>query len=362
MSKVANPSQWVRDDILALSAYPVPSSLGFIKLDAMENPYTWPESLKQNWLQKLGSVDVNRYPDPQAEGVKQRLREAMGIDERFEILLGNGSDEIIQLIALALAKPGATILAPEPSFVMYKMIATFAQMTYRGFALNPDFSLDREAFLNEIDATQPAVVFLAQPNNPTGTIYQEQDLKAILDRAPGLVVIDEAYMAFSDCDSLPLLEQYPNLVVMRTVSKMGLAGLRLGFLVGDKQWLAEFEKIRLPYNINVLTQASAEFALEHYDVLQEQAQTICEERQQLRESLLQIEGLEVFQSHANFLLVRTPESKARDLFEGLKAQKVLIKCLDGAHPLLKDCLRVTVGTPQENQAFMQAFTKALASL
>ena len=348
----------VRPEIRALNAYHVPPATGMVKLDAMENPYTWGPELKAAWLARLQDVDVNRYPDPQGTVVKQGLRTAMGIAPEYELLLGNGSDEIIQLIIMALAQPGAVVLAAEPAFVMYKMIALFAGVKYVGVPLREDFSLDGPAMLAAIAAEKPAIIFLAEPNNPTGNKYDRTVVEAIIAATPGLVVMDEAYLPFTDGDSLDLL-RHDNVVVMRTVSKLGLAGLRLGLLIGAPAWLHEFDKLRLPYNISVLTQASAAFALEHYGHFLEQAARIRADRAGLLQALAQLPGWTVFPSEANFILTRLPAGQARPVFEALKQRAVLIKCLDGAHPLLQDCLRITVGAPEENRQLLAALQKVI---
>lgn len=354
--------RWVREDIRALSAYHVANPTGLIKLDAMENPYQWPDSVKQDWLKVLENCEINRYPDPSGQDVKNALRACFNIDEPYDILLGNGSDEIIQCLAMAMATPGNKIMAPEPSFVMYKMIATFVGMDYLGVPLSKDFQLDMPAMLAAINQHQPAIIFLAQPNNPTGNCYTEADVRTILDNSEGLVVIDEAYMAFTDCDSLPLLSEYENLVVMRTLSKIGLAGLRLGFLVGSPDWITEFNKIRMPYNVNVLTQASVGFALKNYDVMKRQTEAIKKERNMLMQRLEGIGLARIWPSEANFILVRTPQDSAKTIFASMQEQGVLVKCLHGAHPLLKDCLRLTVGAPKENEAMFLALQKSLQSV
>jgi len=353
---LATVDQLIRPEIKALSAYHVPPADNMLKLDAMENPFNWPGRLQAEWFEALKNVSVNRYPDPAAQSVKDKLRQVMEVDDRFDIMLGNGSDEIIQIIAMALAGTGRVVMAPEPSFVMYAMIAKFVGMEYVGVPLKEDFTLDLTAFLTAIEIHQPSLVFLAQPNNPTGNLFEADDVRKIIESTSGLVVLDEAYMAFTDSDLLPMLEAYSNVVVMRTVSKVGLAGLRLGMLVGEHAWLNEFDKIRLPYNINVLTQASAEFALTHYDDLLEQTKLIRNERNRVSSALEQFEGFTVFPSEANFLLVRVTMANigARDIFEKLKAEGILIKCLDGGHPLLKGCLRLTIGAPAENDRLLSA--------
>ncbi len=353
---------WVRPEIRALSAYQVPDARGLIKLDAMENPFTWPEELRQAWLERLHSVDVNRYPDPRATALKQRLRENMSIPADAEIILGNGSDELIQMIAMTLARPGQVLLSVEPGFVMYRMIAVFTGMRYESVALQgDDFSLDTRALLAAIDRYRPAVIFLAYPNNPTGNLFDEADLVRVIEAAPGLVVIDEAYAPFTDATFMQRLGEFDNLVVMRTVSKMGLAGLRLGLLAGPAAWLDQFDKVRLPYNINVLTQASADFALRHRAVFDQQTGLIRSERERLATALAALDGVEVFPSQANFLLLRTPAGRATAWFQALRNRGVLIKNLDGSHPLLADCLRPTVGTPAENDALLQAFAQTIGA-
>lgn len=359
---MSNPriEKLVRPEIRALNAYHVPPAAGMVKLDAMENPYVWDEIMKAAWLERLRDVDVNRYPDPQGTTVKAGLRAAMGVAPEYELLLGNGSDEIIQIIIMALAKPGAVVLAAEPAFVMYKMISLFAGVKYVGVPLRADFSLDEAAMLAAVEREQPAVVFLAEPNNPTGNKYDRAVVEKIIAATPGLVVLDEAYLPFTDGDALDLL-RHDNVVVMRTVSKLGLAGLRLGLLVGTPAWLHEFDKLRLPYNIGVLAQATAAFALEHYAYFRAQAQRIRADRAALLAELQKLPGWTVFPSEANFILARVPAGRARPLFEALKTENILIKCLDGAHPLLQDCLRLTVGAPAENHTLLAALRRLCAT-
>ena len=349
---------WVRPEIRALSAYHVQNPTGLVKLDAMENPYTWPEELRDEWARLIRDTDVNRYPDPAAGALSERLAQAMEVPPGMRLILGNGSDEIIQMIAMSLSGPGRCVLSVEPGFVMYRMIATFCGMPYVGVPLKTeDFSLDVPAVKQAMEQHQPAVVFLAYPNNPTGNLYAQQDVVEIIEAAPGLVVVDEAYAPFTEASFMSSLGSYDNLVVMRTVSKMGLAGLRLGLLAGAAQWLDEFDKVRLPYNVNVLTQVSAEFALRHKAVFDRQTRQIRAEREHLLEAFARLPGVEVFPSQANFILLRTAAGKAGSWFEGLKARGVLIKNLDGAHPMLADCLRPTVGTPEENRRMLDAFAE-----
>lgn len=359
----------VRDEIKAMHSYHVPDSSGFLKLDAMENPNSWPGSIEKAWLEKLKSVDVNRYPDPSCRELKAGIRNLLKLDAleasaelELDILLGNGSDEIIQILAMALATKERGILGVEPSFVMYRMISSFVGVEYHSVDLKNDFSLDLPATLAAVREHNPAIVFLAAPNNPTGNVFPEDEIAQIIESASGLVVLDEAYMAFTDSDLLGFLTRYPNVVVMRTFSKVGLAGLRLGFLIGAKAWLAQFEKLRLPYNINVLTQASASLAIEHYDMLTAQCDGLKAARAGLFDRLSEMSQLDVFDSEANFILVRSLNAPARDVFEAMKSEGVLIKCLDGAHPLLDNCLRLTVGSPKENQLMVEALKRVFLKL
>jgi len=347
----------VRDEVRALSAYHVPNPGDAIKLDAMENPYQFPAKLVEQWLAVLQTADLNRYPDPSAQELKQAIRTAMHIPENMELLLGNGSDEIIQIIIMALAKSGAVVMAPEPTFVMYKMIATFCNVDYVGVPLKNDFSLDMPAMRTAMDEEQPAVIFLAWPNNPTGNLFSENDVTDIIENAPGLVVVDEAYTSFAEVSFMDKLEKYDNLVVMRTVSKSGLAGLRLGYLAGSAAWLNEFDKVRMPYNINVLTQLSAKFALEHIDVLDEQAAKLRAARTELMQGLNSIDGVEAFESAANFILFRV--TNANDVFACLKDKNILIKNLGPTGGVLANYLRVTVSTKEENSAFLNALGACL---
>ncbi len=352
-------AHWVRPEIRALSAYHVPDAEGLVKLDAMENPYGWPEELVEEWRLRLRRVSLNRYPDPAARHLLPVLREAMGVPAGAALLLGNGSDELIQILMLAMAGEGRCVLTVEPGFVMYRMIATFTGLDYVGVPLRDDFALDTEATLAAIDRHQPALVFLACPNNPTGNVFDREAVAAIIERAPGLVILDEAYHAFTDHTWMPDLPHHDNLLVMRTVSKMGLAGLRLGLLAGAPDWIAELDKIRLPYNINVLTQETARLALERREILAGQTRRIREDRHILFNGLRQFPELTVYPSEANFILFRVPAGRADAIFDGLKAQGILIKNLSHAGEALRDCLRVTVGTEEENERFLTALQKIL---
>lgn len=348
-----------RPEVLAMSAYHVADASNYIKLDAMENPYTWPEDIQQQWLQTLKSCAINRYPDPEAQTLASALRASNGIPESSALLLGNGSDEIIQILLMALPQD-ACVIAPEPGFVMYRQVAQSLGLHYRGVPLLADsFDLDMPAMLAAIEELQPALIFLAYPNNPTGNLFDAQAIKTIIEACPGLVVVDEAYAPFADASFIGELEKHDNLLVMRTVSKLGLAGLRLGFLAGNPALLEQLNKIRLPYNINSLTQATATFALNNGEFLLQQTQEIRRQRALVFEALQAIDTVKAYPSSANFILVKTLGIGADQVFASLKQQGILIKNLSPQGGLLENCLRVTIGTPEENQAFLCALQKAL---
>jgi histidinol-phosphate aminotransferase len=361
MTEPKPAAYWIRPQIQALTAYYVPDPGHMIKLDAMENPYGWPDNLVDEWLQVLRGVELNRYPDPAARRLTQSLRDTWNVPATMQVVLGNGSDELIQMLMLAVAAQGRCILSVDPTFVMYRMIAEVTGLGYHSVPLAADFSLDESAMLAAIRKHQPAIVFLAYPNNPTGGLFDQGLVEAIVRDAPGLVVIDEAYAPFTDASFMSRLGEFPNLLVLRTVSKMGLAGLRLGLLAGPREWLGEIDKTRLPYNINILTQVSGLFALQHREVLDEQAASIRADRVRLQDALAKIPGLQVFPSEANFILFRTPAGRAGPVFSSLQEQGVLIKNLDPAGGRLQDCLRVTVGRRDENQAFLEALQSALSA-
>ena len=351
----------IRPDVRALSSYHVPDASGYIKLDAMENPYQLPERLRTALAMRLADAVLNRYPVPTYATLKQKIRASLGVPDGFDVILGNGSDEIISIVisAVARADKRSVIMAPVPAFVMFQRSAQMAGCDFVGVPLNADFSLDRAAMLAAIAEHQPAVVFLAYPNNPTGNLFDEADVEAIIEALgdTGIAVVDEAYAPFAKASFMDRLPRYPNMVVMRTLSKLGLAGIRLGYLAASPELLEQLDKVRPPYNVNVLTQVAAEFALDHIDVLNAQADAINAERTVLAAALSALPGVTVFPSRANFLLVRLPD--ADSACSQLLADKIMIKNMSKMHGLLANCIRVTVSTPEENSAFVDALRASL---
>jgi histidinol-phosphate aminotransferase len=357
VSGVAPDLSVIRDEVRAISAYAVPDSAGMTKLDAMENPFALPPEVARELGERLGDVLLNRYPPADPRGFKETLARSIDLPPGSALLLGNGSDELIHLVIQACARPGATVLSPWPSFSMYELSTRFDGCRFVGVPLRADFTLDTNALLAAIAEHQPAVIFIAYPNNPTGNLFERNGVEAVLRSAPGLVVIDEAYLPFAQDTWMPQLRSWPNLLVLRTLSKLGLAGIRLGYLAGDPDWVAELEKLRPPYNVNVLTLATADFLLEHLRVLEGQAVMLRTERSRVAAALASLRNVTVFPSAANFLLFRVAD--ADRIFNGLKERGILIKNVSAMHPLLANCLRTTIGTAVENDAFIQALRATL---
>jgi histidinol-phosphate aminotransferase len=355
-------SNTIRADVREIGVYHVPDASGYIKLDAMENPYVLPEHLRAELGQRLASAMLNRYPVATYATVKAKICQHLGVPAGYDVLLGNGSDELISIMAMATARQDrrAVLMAPVPAFVMFARSAQFAGMDFVGVPLRADFTLDRAAMLAAIAEHKPALLFLAYPNNPTGNLYDADDMVALIEAMGehGIVVVDEAYEPFAQHSFMGRLPQFPNLVVMRTLSKLGLAGIRLGYMSGAPELLEQFDKVRPPYNVNVLTQTAAEFALDHIDVLNQQAALLRAARSDLSAQLAALPGVEVFPSAANFLLIRVPDSA--EVCAKLHARKVLVKNMGKMHAVLANCVRVTVSTPEENSVFFDAITASLA--
>ena len=353
----------IRADVRTIGGYHVADASGYIKLDAMENPYQLPAALRLELAERLSNAVLNRYPVPTYATLKAKLCATQGIPAGYDASLGNGSDELISIVAIATARQGerAVVLAPVPAFVMYPRSAQFAGMDFIGVPLKADFTLDLPAMLAAIKEHQPKLVFIAYPNNPTGNLYDADDIVAIIDALgdTGICVVDEAYEPFARTSFMERLPQHDNLVVMRTLSKLGLAGIRLGYMSAHPKLLEQFEKVRPPYNVNILTQVAAEFALDHIDVLNEQAAAINAERGKMMAALGKLPGVDVFPSAANFLPLRVPD--ADKVVAVMVAEKVLIKNLSKMHPSLANCIRVTVSTPQENTVFLNILTASLTS-
>jgi histidinol-phosphate aminotransferase len=349
--------RFIRRDIQSMHAYAVQPSEGLIKLDTMENPHRLPPALREALGRRLAEVALNRYPAERGNVLRAALARHAGMPEGCDILLGNGSDEIISLLSMACDIPGAVALAPVPGFVMYEMSARLMGLRFVGVPLTADFELDANAMLAAIREQQPALVYLAYPNNPTANLWDDAVIDRIIDAAPGLVVMDEAYQPFAARDSMTRLTRDPKVLLMRTMSKFGLAGVRIGYLIGRRELIAEIDKLRPPFNISVLNCETALFALEHADEYARQAASLRSERERLQSAIRAMPGATPYPSEANMILVRVADSKRT--FEGMKARGVLVKNIAGLHPLLANCVRLTVGTPEENTLMIDALKASL---
>ena len=356
----ANLQKLIRPDVLAMHAYPVQDAAGMLKLDAMENPHRLPAKLQAALGQRLGALALNRYPGSQVTKLRQALADYARMPEGFDIMLGNGSDELIGLLAIACDVPGAKVLAPLPGFVMYAISAQLQGLTFVGVELTPDFELDEAAMLAAIALHKPAITYLAYPNNPTANLWDDAVVERIINAVGeqgGLVVMDEAYQPFSSKSYIDRVAGHSHVLLMRTLSKFGLAGVRLGYMMGPKALIAEIDKVRPPYNISVLNAECALFALEHRDVFAEHAKDLIEQRTHLLAALAALPGVKVWPSDANMILVRVPDAK--QVFDGMKARQVLVKNVSKMHPLLHNCLRLTVGTAEENAQMLAALESSL---
>ncbi len=365
---MTSPLKFIRQDVQSMHAYAVQDSAGFIKLDAMENPFTLPLALQAKLGERLGKVAINRYPGSRVEDLKIALRTYAQVPANYGLMLGNGSDELISLLAMACdATPGvaslpskAKILAPLPGFVMYAMSAQLQGLQFIGVDLMADFELDGAAMLAAINQEKPAITYIAYPNNPTANLWDANIIRQIIAACAaygGMVVMDEAYQPFSSKSWMDEIKAAPaanaNVLLMRTLSKFGLAGVRLGYMTGPQALINEIDKLRPPYNISVLNAECALFALENADAFRVQAGMITAQRAMLLEALAKMPRLKAYPSDANMITVRTPDADAA--FAHLKVQGILVKNISKMHPLLKNCLRLTVGTADEN-------TKMLAAL
>jgi histidinol-phosphate aminotransferase len=331
----------VKKEVSALRAYDAKEIPCRIKLDANESPYGFSEALKA-----AGKIATNRYPDPQAKGLRKLLARDLGVTQE-NILQGNGSDELIYYLITTFGGP---VLFPVPTFSMYGIISQALGEKNIAVPLDEDFDLDTEGMMKAVRREKPRLIFLSSPNNPTGNCFSADRILKIVDASRGVVVVDEAYQPFSsEKGFLPLLKDYRNLAIMRTLSKVGLAALRLGFLIADPAIVEEVNKVRLPFNVNSLSQAVAAEALKAKKGFRPFVRTIVSERKRLLEEMEKIEGVRPFPSEANFILfeVDEPDRVCRALLK----KGILVRNLQD---VVQRCLRVTVGTPRENTAFLKA--------
>lgn len=349
----------LRPALAEIKPYPVLDSHGMIKLDAMENPFSLPLQAQADLMARLSHLEINRYPDPAQKELKAALIRAQLASQNFPLIIGNGSDEIIAMMH-GILREHSKVMAFDPSFSMYELNAKTSGHTFIKVALNEDFSINLDRTLSAIDKEQPSLLWIAYPNNPTGNVFEHRALSAIIEAHKGIAIIDEAYLPFTGGDSLiDWLGTSPKIAIMRTLSKLGLAGLRVGYLMGSPELITALEKARLPFNTNRLSAEFTKIILQDYHPqLIEQATQIAQEREKMFRFFQDWQHLHpkfrvrVFPSKANFLLVHCECASA--LYQWLRQQKILIKDVSNASPLLSQCLRFSIGTADQNQAVRNA--------
>ena len=291
----------IRQDVQSMHAYAVQNSAGMVKLDAMENPHRLPAGLQAELGRRLGALALNRYPDGRVDDLRGALADYAQMPDGFDIMLGNGSDELISLLAMACDVPGATIVSPVPGFVMYGVSAQLQGLSFIGVPLTADFELDEAAMLAAIAEHRPSITYLAYPNNPTANLWDDAVIEKIIiavGKQGGLVVMDEAYQPFASKSYIDRIAQHRHVLLLRTLSKFGLAGVRLGYLMGPMALIGEIDKVRPPYNISVLNYECALFALEHRDVFAAQALELIDQRAMLLKALGSMAGVRAWKSDA----------------------------------------------------------------
>jgi histidinol-phosphate aminotransferase len=347
----------VEKGIFKQSGYIAPEVTGAIKMDANENPIRLQEPLKKKLMEEMARIDLNRYPEAGALKLRDRFDKYYGVDKEM-IMLGNGSDELIQTLCLALKGKINGVLVPVPTFSMYKIIAVNTGNKVVEVPLNKNFDLDGDAMIGRMRANFPALVFLSYPNSPTGNLFSRKKIEIIIKKTPGIVVIDEAYASFSGQTLLPLLKKYDNLVFLKTLSKLGMASMRLGFLIGNRDIVAQLDKVRLPYNINSLSQVAAHYFLDYQDEFSGQVSEIIKSREELYLGLKEIAGIKLYPSQANFIFFSCAFDSNR-IYNKLVAEGIIVKNLN-IPPLMPNCMRVTVGNRKENEAFLRVLKRIIS--
>ena len=357
-------AQLLAPELAELTSYVPHAGQYAVRLDANESPRVDSERIRADLAGVLANATFERYPDAQARDLRAAIAARMGATPE-EILVGVGSDEIVAMLLTALRQPKAkngpaTILATTPSFVMYRINARARGMRVLEVPLDDAWDLATDSMLRAVDMAPANVIFIASPNNPTGTLASRDRLEKLIVAAPdSVVVVDEAYVDFSDRDALDLYRQYDNVVVMRTLSKVGFAGLRVGWLLGRPELIRELDKVRQPFNLPGPSQLLATRVLsEHWDDVLASVRSIKAERSRLQQGVNALPGCSATDSHANFLWLNTP-GDAGELFEALKSHGVLVRSFHTRGGRLARHLRVTVGTPPDNDAFLRALTAVL---
>ena len=355
-----NLKNLIRKEILSQMAYPAEAPSCKIKLDANENPFMLPTSLKESIFEAMKKIDLNRYPEPGSHRLRDRFAGYYGVEGDM-LMIGNGSDELIHILCTALTGQTLDVIIPVPTFAMYSISALNNGHRVIGVPLDASFDLDLNAILRHLAQTKAhPLIFLGYPNNPTGNCFNQQKIEAIIEQSTGIVVVDEAYSPFSGKTFLPFLNRYENLVILRTLSKVGLAAMRIGFLIGPASLIHELDKVRLPYNLNALSQVAAAFYLDNKATFLKQTEEIISMREELLEALKEMEGVYPYPSEANFILFSC-DFDVDSVYNNLMEKDILIKNFN-APGITRNCMRVTVGNYEENEKFLAALKDILTKV
>jgi len=348
---MSKPLDATKPKVRALRAYSLGPDRARVKLNQNENPWDAPTEIRSETLRRLAERPWSRYPDFDARALHERLAEFAGW-KADGIIAGNGSNELIQALLMVTVGSGTRVLISEPTFALYRQITTVLGGEVISVPLTSELTYDAEALRRAIESATPQVTIICSPNNPSGCVIDETDLKSLLEETRGLIVIDEAYHEFSGETVVPLLRQYPNLIVLHTFSKaMAMAGLRVGYLLAAPELTQEIAKAVLPYNLNIFSQTAAQVAIEMYESkLKPLVNVICAERDRVYERLKEIKGVEPVPSQGNFMLVRSAISP-RLVYDELLRRDILIRDVS-SYPMLSDYFRISVGTPEENEQLL----------
>jgi histidinol-phosphate aminotransferase len=356
---MVNYKKYLREDINNFKEYFIDNPENMIKLDAMEYPVD--KSLRD--VIKLLNINekeilLNRYPESHSQELEKIILDYFGLNSNFGVNFGNGSDELIQNICLAFSKKGNNVMVPSPSFSMYEKIISTVNLKYIPEYLNEDFDIKIDQMIKNISKYKPAIIFLACPNNPTSNLWDKDKIIQIIESSESIVVIDEAYVDFCESSYIDLIEKYENLVILRTFSKIGFAGLRLGFMISNKEISSIINKIRLPFNINTVSLKIIINIFENFSIIKKNCQNIISLREKLYSDLSELRNIKVLKSSTNFLIFKTLNKSSDEIYKLLKDSNILIKNLNN-NSNLKNFLRVTVGTEEENNSFVSTLSKYL---
>jgi histidinol-phosphate aminotransferase len=357
---MTDPLRHVKPACRAVGAYTLQAREARVKLNQNENPWDLPEELKRRVLAEALERPWSRYPDFDPAALLERLARFAGW-RADGLLAGNGSNELIEALLMVTVSAGTRVVIPQPTFTLYGLLTKLLGGQAVEVPLDADLGYDAEALLFARREAQAPLTIVCSPNNPTGGVLPLDDVERLCEDGDGLVVIDEAYHEFSGQSAVPLLGRHPNLVVLRTFSKaLGLAGLRVGYLLASPELVREINKARLPYNLNFFSQAAALVALDEAELLGERVRRLVELREELQAALRRTPGVSrVVPSRANFVLFELERARPRDVFEAVYRRGVLVRDVSG-YPRLARALRVSVGSEEQNRAFLAALGAALA--